>query len=1193
MKCPRCSHENQEGASFCSNCGNQLELVCQVCSEPSPVDARFCWNCGNGLAVDSGNSKDLSRYIPPEMLTKIRSARSDDLMRGERRTVTMLFADVQGSTAAAEGLDPEDWADIINGAFERLIAPVYRYEGTLARLQGDAVLAFFGAPIAHEDDPVRAVMAGLEMVEAIEPYRTEIMERWSVPLAIRVGINTGLVVVGEVGSDLRVEYTALGDAVNVAARMEQTAKPGTVRITEETWKQVQGQFEVTEIGPVEVKGKSEPVVAYRAIAPVSGADESSELVPLVGRSEELASLEMVRDRVLGGTGRLASIMGEAGVGKTRLLREFRTRTADAIPTATSVDEAGDLGWVAASSRSYDSSVPYATIRDMLVRWWRLDEFDDGFDRIGQILDGIQLDDVHDLAVYLGHIAGVSLPPSSENLLENLEPPVRQGRARKAVVAYLEAEARRRPVVVAFEDIHWSDAMTLVIIEDLMDLADRVPVGMVFTMRPYRDEPTWHIHEVAQRDHPHRYEQIELVNLGDDAIQDLLEGLLEGVELGDETRTTILQRSDGNPLFIAQMARAIREGGGDDVVVPTGLTSLLTARLDRLDDESRSVAQLASVIGTEFDRSILAALVGDESHLGKVVGDLLRREVLVELNDPPGVLAFYHSLMQDAAYSTMLLRTRRELHARVAAHLIDSQPEAVEEIAQHLMDAGDTESAFPYLVAAGEKSARAMALSEAIRFFTTALERMPANPDPDVVVRAHDGLGLAYALVPDLTKTEASYQQLVDYADDMGRPSDKVRALNQLAMSTATISGDFDAARRYLSEAYSVASEVGDQFGLAQYHMNSCSIAGMGGDLWTSAQHDEQTIATGREMGSDEIRRAGMYALAENTAWLLDTERAVPAVEDALQAAIEADDELGKAHVEALALSQLRQAEGDLRGAVNLLLDNEATLVRYGDFEAPIVAWWAGTLLYELGDIETGVSRVDQVRRDALEAGGAMYVAISSATLARMYASLGVEENLAELREAAVEALQKPMGEYQASTVWADLGWANLALGRTDAAEADFKTGQEVSSVTQYWEKPRLLVGRATVLAQAGRFDEAHGYIDEAQTYVLEKGFRFHDPLIARARGDVLFHEGKPSDALAKLAEARDLADVFEWRAMSVSILRLLAQAASAAGDSEAAAEYAARTRAEISSIASSIVNDELRAAMEKAWLAPLEGIPTG
>ncbi|MGA7272323.1 MAG: adenylate/guanylate cyclase domain-containing protein, partial [Acidimicrobiia bacterium] len=270
MTCPNCGHENPAGAKYCAQCGHALPIICPVCSHQSPPDANFCSNCGHAFTDDATASADkdvaglaATRYVPPEMREKIEEVRRTNPMRGERRTVTMLFADIKGSTAAAEGLDPEDWSDIINGAFEHMIAPVYRYEGTLARLMGDAVLAFFGAPIAHEDDPVRAVRAGLEIADAIGGYKTEIGRRWGIDIDVRVGINTGLVVVGEVGSDLRVEYTALGDAVNVAARMEQTAHPGTVQVTADTWRLVSDQFEGESIGGVEVKGKSEPVRSFR------------------------------------------------------------------------------------------------------------------------------------------------------------------------------------------------------------------------------------------------------------------------------------------------------------------------------------------------------------------------------------------------------------------------------------------------------------------------------------------------------------------------------------------------------------------------------------------------------------------------------------------------------------------------------------------------------------------------------------------------------------------------------------------------------------------------------------------------------------------------------------------------------------------------------------------------------------------
>lgn len=237
MNCSQCQTANPEGAKFCMSCGSPLAASCPECGTELPTEARFCLNCGHqlGQAAEAASVRaQLEQYIPRELLQKLESARTSGGIQGERRVVTMLFCDVTGSTAAAEQLDPEEWAQIMNGPFEHLIAPVYRYEGTLAWLMGDAILAFFGAPIAHEDDPHRAVLAGLEIIQSIGPYRDEVQRKWGVDFQIRVGINTGLVVMGEVGSDLRVEYTALGDAINVAARMESAATPGTVLIAADT-----------------------------------------------------------------------------------------------------------------------------------------------------------------------------------------------------------------------------------------------------------------------------------------------------------------------------------------------------------------------------------------------------------------------------------------------------------------------------------------------------------------------------------------------------------------------------------------------------------------------------------------------------------------------------------------------------------------------------------------------------------------------------------------------------------------------------------------------------------------------------------------------------------------------------------------------------------------------------------------------
>ena len=1195
MNCSRCDHENPDDSRFCAQCGNQLEKTCPVCSAPVAAADRFCSNCGTALTgTGQPTERDHTEYVPEEMLSKITEAQSGHAMRGERRTVTMLFADIKGSTAVAETLDPEDWADVINGAFEHLIAPVYRYEGTLARLQGDAVLAFFGAPIAHEDDPIRAVRAGLEIVERLDPYKEEMQQRWDIPIDVRVGINTGLVVVGAVGSDLKVEYTALGDAVNVAARMEQTAEPGTVRVTDQTWALISDHFDGEELGPVEAKGKSEPVLAVRVIRYKGVSPEPFRQQPLIGRSEELQILEDLRERLARGAGWIASVMGEAGLGKTRLLEEFRGRTLARPGVGARFAVAEEMAWMTSYSQSYDSSVPYSTIRDLLVRWWGLDAHDHPYRMVEEIAESVVGDGLPDAAVYLGHVAGIPLPARGADLIAQLEPPVLHRRAREAVISYLEAEAARRPVIIVFEDTHWADSMSLTFIDDLMQVAEKEALGLLLSMRPYRDEPIWRTHEVALRDHPHRYRYIDLSLLPNGAAADLLGNLLEDSGVSDETRQNLLDRAEGNPLFIEQMARAIREDGDESAfTVPTGLTTLLTARLDRLDQTAREVAQTASVIGSEFRLSALSSLLGEEIDMDQAIIELLRRGIFVERDASSGVLAFNHALIQDASYSTMLLRTRRELHGRVADYLVGASPDSSQEIAKHLVEAGNQEDAFPYLIAAGEQSSRSMALSDAIRFYTTALDNIPPDPDPEVVVKAHDGLGIAYSLIPDLSQSEAAYQALADYADSAGRPSAKVKALNRLALNTAMLAGNLSDAHRYLDDAYTLAKEVGDEVGLAEYHMNACVISGFSGDLEASVHHDEETAKQGTALGIDEIRIEGLVRLATNAVWLMDFDKAEPAVEEAIGAARGAGDEARLALVQVMGSSRMRMRDGDTDSALQLLLESEETLTRYSSFYEPFARTFAGTLLYDRGDIETGIARLVEIRREVVDQGMNLYIALTSATLVRMYGSLQLGASVPEWRSSALEAVQAPLGNYLASTVWADLGYANLAIGEIAAAEDDFASGMAAASATQYWERPRLLIGSALVAIELDQDDKAHRLLDEAQAFLLEKEIRLFDGALGHARGKLLLSEDRHIEASEQLGDAFDAAMATGLRPLAVRIAVTAAGAAIAAGDSGRAHEREDTARSLVDEIAGAISDGDLRTAVETLWLAPLDQLRAG
>ena len=308
MNCPNCQSANPEKAKFCMNCGTALPRV----GNPRPPDTG-----------DNPDSQFLYQYLPQQLIAKLESARARDAMVGERRVITMLFCDVKGSTAAAEKVDPEIWSDIMNGVFERMIRPVYKYEGLVPRLMGDAILAFFGAPIAHEDDPQRAVLAGLEIQQGIQPYIEDVRRRYGLDFGLRVGINTGLVVVGEIGSDLRMEYTAIGDAINLAARMEQTASVGTIQISEDTYPLVAPFFEIEALGEIEVKGKSVLVKTYRVLGTKAAPGHLRGLEgfssPLVGRDSQLALLKERLRQLHLGAGSIVGVVGEVGLGKSSLI----------------------------------------------------------------------------------------------------------------------------------------------------------------------------------------------------------------------------------------------------------------------------------------------------------------------------------------------------------------------------------------------------------------------------------------------------------------------------------------------------------------------------------------------------------------------------------------------------------------------------------------------------------------------------------------------------------------------------------------------------------------------------------------------------------------------------------------------------------------------------------------------------------
>ena len=918
MNCASCQTQNSDDAKFCLQCGAALVSRCPQCEAQLATDARFCSSCGHQISGAEPEAADsrLHQYIPKELLAKLESARAAGGVQGERRIVTMLFCDVQGSTAAAEKLDPEEWAEIMNGAFEHLIAPVYRYEGTLARLMGDAILAFFGAPITHEDDPQRAVLAALEIIERSESYREEVQRSWGVDFNVRAGINTGLVVVGEVGSDLRVEYTAMGDAINLAARMEQTAEPGTLQISEATYRLVAPLFDIEELGGVQVKGKEEPVQTYRVLRQsalpgqlrgIAGLNSS-----MVGREDEIKTLIDGIEAVRYGRAQIFSIMGEAGLGKSRLVAEVRHALATGVALATNGAKPGGandpdqraVGWYEGRSLSFESSTAYAPFASLFSACFDLrpeqtdeEQYESISSKIGTVLP----DRINDTAPFIATLLGIALSDEADERVKYLQPPQLRERVFVATCDFLKQLAATQPLVLVFEDLHWVDPTSIELLERVLAITDQVPLMVVGVFRPWSQDLSWRFHEIATRDYSQRYTPIELEPLDIDDSRQLVANLLHVEDLPEKVRALILTKSEGNPFFVEEVIRSlldsalvVRENSHwratreiENIAIPDTLAGVINARLDRLDEGARRVVQTAAVIGREFQFDALATVYEAEQDCEAALVELERRELVREKTHiPPRVYMFKHALTQEAAYGTLLLSRRRELHRRVAECLEQTDPDRVNDIARHFLEAREQTRALPYLIQAGDRAVRAYSPPEAIESYRKALEILDTDLDLPLARRAHEGLGSALTFSFDIAGAEETYHTMLHLAEKHEDIPMQVSALNKLAFVAALMKGAFPDAEEHLVDAERLAQSCNDLAGLAELHMTYCYVFVATGDLDGALGHQKESLQIGQDHEDDESRLFGMVHIANTMAYLARFDEAWERGEEARQKAEE-------------------------------------------------------------------------------------------------------------------------------------------------------------------------------------------------------------------------------------------------------------------------------------------------------------------
>ena len=735
MHCPQCQNENAAGQKFCGECGTRLMLTCAACQATNPPGNKFCGECGAKLS-DAGTPAPPSpptrfaspeSYTPKHLAEKILTSRS--AVEGERKQVTVMFSDVSGFTALSERLDPEEVHAIMDRSFEVILAAVHRYEGTINQFLGDGVMVLFGAPIAHEDHAGRALRAALVIQEQLEPLRADVQRTHGRDFRVRIGINTGMVVVGAIGRDLRMDYTALGDTVNVAARLLNIAQPGQIVLSRRTKDLCEGYFVFDDLGEFQVKGKTEPVPAYAVRTERGGrtrleVSKDRGLTPLVGRAAERQRLMEAFRSVTHGVGRVVAITGEPGVGKSRLLYEFLRDLSG-----------NDHLELETTCTSYGHAMPYRPMVELYRRHLDLREdlsADEVRRRVAARMETLGSDSDEN-ALLLHHFLGLPVP---QEFLLRVQGARLRDRTNEVLRSIILRESERQPVVVIVENLQWIDASSNEFLKSLATQLGEHRVLLMLTARP----------GTAIEWLPTASETFVLEGLDPDDLRDMVCTMCEARGVSEPLFQLLLAKGEGNPLYVEEMVRQLQETGGivvesgdarlrtDDVTVPETIRDIIAARVDRLAESPKQTLQVASVIGRRFGVSLVSHV--REDGRDRVGGDLRELHavdfVYPSTEDPELMYSFKHALTQDVVYTSLLERRRRRFHAS-AGHGLEELyagrlDEVVELLAYHFERSSEDDKAVDYAILAAEKAQRRWANTEALALFEAAHKRVGTMPE---------------------------------------------------------------------------------------------------------------------------------------------------------------------------------------------------------------------------------------------------------------------------------------------------------------------------------------------------------------------------------------------------------------------------------------------------------------------------------
>jgi len=735
MKCSKCQYDNPEGARFCGECGAKLEIKCQSCGKGNPPTNKFCGECGHKFSefVKEAKSLQLDKpqsYIPQHLADKILATKNS--IEGERKLLTVLFADVKGSTSIGENLDPEELRSIIEKSFEISMKEIHRFEGTINQFLGDGFMALFGAPIAHEDHAIRAIHSALAIQRAMVGYSKGLKKDLGIDFKMRIGINTGTVVVGNIGDDLKMDYTALGDTVNLASRMEQIAQPGNIMVAEDTYKIAKDNFKFKPLGALDIKGKKKSVSAYEVIEPKEEEKTRLEIskehgfTKFIGREREIEVLGDSFARVKEGLGQVVTIIGDAGIGKSRLLYEFRKLLEDE-----------KILYLEGRCISYGKSISYLPAIDIIKKRFRIDKLDTERTIRKKIEKGINEID-QNLEVGIPFLYDILSIETDAPLLKSLDLRDKRKRTLEALKNIIIADSNLRPLVVAVENLHWLDGASEEFLPFLIDNIPSSKIMLILTSRPgYRakwSEKSYHI-QIAPR------------RLSDKEVEEMIKSILGSEKATGELIKFVTNKADGIPFYVEEIIKSFTEAGiivkGEDgysvregiagVDVPDTIQDIIMARIDRLEENLKKTLQYASIVGREFSYKLLKEIMEIGEELQDYLTQLKGLELVYEKSLFPDLeYRFKHSLTQEVAYNSLLIKKRKELHGKIGEIIEDLSGDKLEEnyelLAYHYGRSTSDEKAVDYLTLAGDKSAKIYSTEDAIGNYEEALKRLDNMPD---------------------------------------------------------------------------------------------------------------------------------------------------------------------------------------------------------------------------------------------------------------------------------------------------------------------------------------------------------------------------------------------------------------------------------------------------------------------------------